>query len=91
MASEQVIISEAIAKWVVEANGVAIQGMAVAATERPQSATAPRIGGPAMKQPSFNLEVDDKYIELKSFRIEVNTFFSTYNIQQTEQLAIVKN
>ena len=37
MASEQATVNEAIAKAVAEATRVAIQAMAAAATERPQS------------------------------------------------------
>ena len=54
MASEQVLVSEAKAKAVAEATRAAIQAMATAATERPQSAAGPTIGRPAMKQPTFN-------------------------------------
>ena len=61
MASEQVIVSKAIAKAVAEATKVTIQAMAVAARERPQSAPGPKIGGPAMKQPTFNWDMEDKY------------------------------
>ena len=50
-----------------------------------------KIGRPAMKQPSFNWEADDKYSKLKTFRLEVNNILITYNTPQTEQLAMVKN
>ena len=60
MAREQVIVSEAIAKTVAEATTAAIQAMATAATERPQCVAGPKIGGPTIKQPTFNWEVDDK-------------------------------
>ena len=90
MASEQVIVREAIAKAVAEATRV-IQAVAVATTERPQSVARPKIGRPAMKQPTFNWEVDDKYNGLKTFRLEVNNILSTYNTPPTEQLAVVKN
>ena len=43
-----------------------------------------------MKQPSFNLEADNKYSELKNFSLEVNNILATYNRPQTEQLAIEK-
>ena len=79
IASEQVIVSEAIAKAVAEATRLAIQAMAVAAAERPQSMAGPKIGRPAMKQPTFIWEPDDKYNELKTFRLEVNNVLSTYN------------
>ena len=91
MASEQVIVSEAIAKAVAEATRAAIQVMAVVTTEKPQSAAGPRIGRLAIKQPTFNGEVDDKYNQLKTFRLEVSIILSTYNVPQTEQLEIVKN
>ena len=48
------IANEAIAKAVAEATRAAIQAMAAAMAERPQSMAGPKIGGPAMKQPSFN-------------------------------------
>ena len=67
MASEQAIANKAIAKAVVEVVKAAIQPMAAATAERPQSAVGPKIGRPAMKQPSFNWEADDKYNELKNF------------------------
>ena len=91
MVSEQVIVSAAIAKAVVEATRAAIQAMAVATVERSQSAAGPKIGGPAMKQPTFSWELDNKCNELKTFRVEVNNISSTYYLPQTEHLAIVKN
>ena len=54
MASDQVIANEAVAKTVAEAIRSAIQAMAAAMAERPQSVAGPKISGPAMKQPSFN-------------------------------------
>ena len=65
MASEQVIVSEAIAKAVGEATIVAIQAKVVAIAERPQSMAGPKIGIPAMKQPTFHWKMEDKYSELK--------------------------
>ena len=44
-----------------------------------------------MKQPIFNLEAEDKYNELKNFRLEVNNIFKLYSMPQTEQIAIIKN
>ena len=61
MTSKQVIASESIAKAVAEATKVAIQAMAVATADRPQSMAGPKIGRPAMKQPTFNWQADDKY------------------------------
>ena len=60
MASEQAIANEAIAKAVAEATRVAIQAMAAATTERPQSVVGPKIGRPVMKQPNFNWEADNR-------------------------------
>ena len=56
MASEHIIVNEAIAKAVAEATKVAIQAIAAATIERPQGTTGPRIGGPTMKQPYFKWE-----------------------------------
>ena len=89
MASEQAIANKAIAKAVTEVTKAAIQAMATA--ERPQSMMGPKIGSPAMKQPSFNCEADDKYSKLKNFRLEVNNIISTYNTPHAEELAKVKN
>ena len=89
MASEQAIANEATAK-VVAGVETAIQAMDTAAAERPQSTAGSKIGGSAMKQPSFNWEEEDKYGELKNFRLEVNNISATYNTPQAEQLAIVK-
>ena len=90
MASVQTIANEAIAKAVAEVMKAAIQAMAAAAAERPQSIVGPKIGRLAMKHPSFNLEADNKYSNLKNFRLEVNNMISTYNTPQAEQLAIVQ-
>ena len=54
MASEQAIANEAITKTVAEATRAAIQTMAAAMAERPQSTAGPKIGRPAMKQLTFN-------------------------------------
>ena len=54
------IANEAVAKAVAEVTRTAIQAMAADMVERPHSVAGPRIGRPAMKQPSFNWEADDK-------------------------------
>ena len=84
-------MNEAIAKAVAEATRVAIQAMAAAMGEQLQSTAGPKVGGQAMKQSTFNLESEDKYSELKTFKLEVNNILSTYNTLQVEQLAMVKN
>ena len=64
MASEQ-IKNEAIARAVAEATRVAIQAMAEAWAERMHDISGPKIGGPAMKQLTFDWDAEDKYSELK--------------------------
>ena len=82
-------MNETITKAVAEAMRVAIQTMAATAAERPQSVAGPKIGGPAMKQPTFKSGKEDKYSELKTFTLEVNNILSTYNTLQVEKLAMV--
>ena len=74
MASEQ-IINEAITKAVAEATRVAIQAMAEAWVESTHDIPGPKIGGPTMKQPTFEWNAEDKYCELKTFRLEVNNVY----------------
>ena len=54
MTSVQVIASKVIARAVAEATRAAIQAMAVAMAERPQSMAGFKIGGPVLKQSTFN-------------------------------------
>ena len=89
MASEQ-MMSKAITRAVAEATRVALQTMAEAQAERTQNAAGPKLGGPAMKQPTFDWEAPDKYCELKIFRLEVNNILSTHNMPEAEKLAVVK-
>ena len=65
--SEQ-IMSEAITGAVAEATRIALQTMAEAQTERKHTGSGPKVGGPTMKQPTFNWNTQDKYSELKTFR-----------------------
>ena len=74
MTSEQIKTNEAIVQAVAEATRTAIQAMAVARAERTQN-TGPRVGGPMMKEPTFNWEAEDRNNKLKNFRIEVNNIF----------------
>ena len=53
--------------------------------------SGPKIGSPPMKQLTFDWNAEDKYSELKAFRLEVNNVLSTYNTPQTDKLAVVKN
>ena len=66
MASEQ-ITSEAIARAVAEATRIALQTMTEAQAERTHDASGPKLGGPSMKQPTFDWNAQDKYSELKTF------------------------
>ena len=66
MASEQ-IISEAIARAVAEATRIALQTMAEAWVERTHDRSGPKLGGPTMKQPTFDWNIQDKYSKLKTF------------------------
>ena len=60
MASKQITMSETIAKTVVEATRMAIQAMEAAAVKRSQTLAGPKIARHAMKQPTFNWEMEDK-------------------------------
>ena len=75
MASEQTNTNEAIVQAMAEETRPPIQAMAVAGAERTQNAGS-RLGGPMIKQTTFNLEAEDKYNELKNFRLEVNNIFN---------------
>ena len=44
-----------------------------------------------MKQLTFDWNAEDKFSELRTFRLEVNNVLSTYNTPQTDKLAVVKN
>ena len=57
--------------------------MAVAGAERTQN-VGPRLGGPMVKQPTFNWETEDKFNELKNFRLQVNNISKSYSTPQAE-------
>ena len=76
MATEH-IMSEVIAKAVAEATRVAIQAMSGAQAEQMPDTAGPKIGHPTMNQPTFDWDTEDKYSELKTFRLEVNNVLST--------------
>ena len=44
-----------------------------------------------LKQPQFNWEAADKYSEWKAFTLEVRNVLSTYNTQEQDKIALVKN
>ena len=89
--ADQAAMNEAIAKAVAEATRVAIQAMAETQAERMPNTSGPKVGSPALKQPSFNWEVTDKYTEWKAFILEVRNVLSTYNVQEMDKIAMVKN
>ena len=89
--ADQAAMSEAIAKAIAEATRVAIQAMTDAQTQRVSNTSGSKVGSLAMKQPSFNWEATDKYTEWKAFILEVRNVLSTYNIQETDTIVMVKN
>ena len=88
--ADQVVMSEAIAKAVAEATRIMIQTMMEMQAQRTASTLGPKLGSPALKQPNFNWEAADKYIEWKTFIFEVRNVLSTYNTQEQDKIAIVK-
>ena len=66
MASEQ-IMSKAIARAVAENTRIALQTMAETWAERMHDGSGPKVGSPAMKQTTFDWNVQDKYSEIKTF------------------------
>ena len=89
--ADQVVMSEAIMKTVAEATRIMIQTMTVMQTQRTASTPGPKLGSPALKQPNFNWEATDKYIEWKAFILKVRNMLSTYNAQDQDKIVIVKN
>ena len=85
MASEQ-IMSKAFTRAVAEAIRIAIQSMVEAWVERTPSASGPKIGSPTLKQMMFNWNTQDKYSELRTFRLEFNNILSIYNTPETDKL-----
>ena len=58
------IANKAITKAVAQVMKAAIQTMASAAVERPQSTVGPKIGVPIMKQPSFNWKAEERFKQI---------------------------
>ena len=50
-----------------------------------------KVGSPTLRQPSFNWEATDKYTEWKAFILEVRNVLTTYNLQEMDKIAMVKN
>ena len=89
--AEQVITSEATMKAVAEETRIVIQTMAEMKMQRSESHRGPKLGSPVLKQPQFNWEAADKYSEWKAFTLEVRNVLSTYNTQEQDKIALVKN
>ena len=84
-------MSEVIAKAVAEATRLGIQTMTEMQAQRTAGTLGPKLGSPALKQPNFNWEAADKYMEWKVFILEVRNVLSTYNAQEQDKVAMVKN
>ena len=74
MVSES-MMSEAITKAVAETTRVALLTMVEAQAHRTQNAAGPKLGGPTLKQPTFNREVPDKYTELKHLSWKLTMYY----------------
>ena len=55
------------------------------------NAKGPKLGSPTLKQPTFDWEAQDKYMEWKAFILEVRNVLSTCNAQEPDKIAMVKN
>ena len=84
-------MSEAIAKAVAQATRIVTRTMAETQTQRINSASGPKLGSPTLNNQTFNWEAQDKYTEWKAFILEVRNILSTYNAQETDKTAMVKN
>ena len=49
----------------------------------------PKLGGPTLKQPLFDLSTKEKFTKLRNFQIEVNSIFIIYNTNDTEKTPII--
>ena len=64
--------------------------IAEAQVQRIPNRAGPKLGGPNLKQPTFDWETPDKYTELKTLKLEVRNVLSMYNISEADKVAIVK-
>ena len=44
-----------------------------------------------MKQPTFDWDTEDKYSELKNFKLEIYNVFKLYDMPDIEKTALIKN
>ena len=69
--ADQSIMNEAIMKAMAEVTRVAIKAIAETQAQRMPNTSGPKVGGPALRQPSFNWEVTEKYTKWEAFIFEV--------------------
>ena len=84
-------MNEVITKAVAEATRIVIQTMAETQAQREPNTAGPKLGGPTLKQPNFNWEAPDKYTKWNAFILEVRNVLSTYNANEADKIAMVKN
>ena len=85
------LLNEAIMKAMADAMRVAIQTFIETQSQRSEGQWGPKLGGPAVKQPQFSWEATNKYTEWKAFILDVQNVLFTYNAQEQDKIAIVKN
>ena len=51
--------------------------------------STPRESVPALRQPTFDWKVSDKYHELSNFGIKVINFLNNYDIQESKKVLII--
>ena len=66
------MMSKVNARAIAEVTQVALQMMAEAQAQRTQHVTGPKLGGPMLKQPTFDWEAPDKCTEKKTFKLEMS-------------------
>ena len=93
MSTDQANITDTVAQIAAEAARVMVQAMDMASAENKQRLqnVGPEIGGPLMRQPTFNWGSIDKCADLRNFRIQAKNMFQNYNINQSERVPIIKN
>ena len=84
--ADQLVMNEAITKAVAEATRIMIQTIGETQTQRSEGQQGPKLGSPVLKQPQFNWEAADKYMEWKAFILKVRNVLSTYNAQEQDKL-----
>ena len=92
MAINQATITQAIAQAAVETVKVTVQALTVTVGESNSwirsepTSMGPKLGRSTLKQPTFDWGLTDTNMELKNFRLEVNSTFNEYNVNSTEKI-----